>query len=133
MKGRLIESKTEQEIFDTVVEHLMKQGKRSIVPGETTCVYRGPDGLKCAVGVLIADDEYDPEIERNCWSAVAHGHGFTTQHYELLDRLQEVHDEALAGNFREQALKRARDVAEEHNLNTDALERAYKEHSQCTQ
>ena len=45
-----------QDIFDTVVKHLFTQGKPAMDDG--TCMYRGPDGAKCAVGVLIADDEY---------------------------------------------------------------------------
>ncbi len=49
---------TAQEIFDTVAKHLAMQGRRSINPDQT-CVYRGPKNTRCAVGVLIADDEYE--------------------------------------------------------------------------
>lgn len=28
-----------------------------------TCAYRGVDGAKCAVGVLITDEEYSPLLE----------------------------------------------------------------------
>ena len=55
-----------QEIFDTVVTHLRKQGKRasSIHPnGDTGCMYRTSDGLKCAAGCLIPDEDYNLEFE----------------------------------------------------------------------
>ena len=53
---------TQQEIFDTVLEHLRKQGKASLST-EGDCTYRGPDGTSCAVGCLIPDELYDPLIE----------------------------------------------------------------------
>lgn len=46
-------TRTNQEIFDTCLTHLRAQGRRSIDPISGFCVYRGPDGLKCAIGALI--------------------------------------------------------------------------------
>lgn len=53
---------TRQEVFNTVVKHLMTQRKQSIAP-EHGCAYRGDNGLKCAVGVLINDECYDERFE----------------------------------------------------------------------
>ena len=50
-----------QEIFNKVKAHLLAQGKRS--EDDHNCLYRGPDGLKCAVGCLIEDSAYNPTIE----------------------------------------------------------------------
>lgn len=50
-----------QEVFDTALNHMRQQGKRA--GGKYGCSYRTPDGLKCAVGALIPDENYDPEIE----------------------------------------------------------------------
>ena len=52
---------TKQEVFDKVCEHLIAQGEAS--ESEGSCLYRGPRGLKCAAGVLIADEHYSPEFE----------------------------------------------------------------------
>ena len=52
---------TKQEIFDTVVTHLRAQGIRSM--RGCTCVYRGPEGRKCAIGALIPDEDFKPEWE----------------------------------------------------------------------
>lgn len=54
---------TNQELFDKVVRAIVKQGRGSI-NSEGLCVYRGPDGLKCAVGHIIPDELYSPLIEK---------------------------------------------------------------------
>lgn len=52
---------TPQEIFDTVANHLRKQGRPAMSEGN--CVYRGPDGTKCAIGCLIPDELYEEDME----------------------------------------------------------------------
>lgn len=55
---------TLQEIYDTSMTHLANQGVRSLEnPCDPTCLYRGPNGTKCAIGCLIADELYDLAIE----------------------------------------------------------------------
>lgn len=51
-----------QEIFNIVARHLLKQWKKSI-DGLGTCLYRSPDGSKCAIGCLMPDNLYRPEFE----------------------------------------------------------------------
>lgn len=48
------------DIFDYVVDHLRKQGIKSLHPRGGICAYRGRNETMCVVGSLIADDEYDP-------------------------------------------------------------------------
>lgn len=57
-----------RETFDRVHDHLMEQGRRSVKDAyPSLCVYRlnQPEGppLRCAVGCLISDEAYDPEME----------------------------------------------------------------------
>lgn len=52
---------TNQEVFDKVVAHLRKQNAKSA--DNERCLYRAPDGKMCAVGCLIPDEMYDPEME----------------------------------------------------------------------
>lgn len=55
---------TNQQIFDKAVTALLKQNQRSGDPGSYAgCQYRGPNGLKCAVGHLIDDACYQPLME----------------------------------------------------------------------
>lgn len=57
--------KTLQESYDTVKKHLLCQMKQSRF--ETgSCKFRGPDGLKCAIGALIPDDKYILKLD--VWS-----------------------------------------------------------------
>lgn len=55
---------TKQEAFDASTGHLIRQARKSantgIYSGDTTqCLYRGPDGSKCAVGALLTDEEVE--------------------------------------------------------------------------
>ena len=54
---------TDQEIFNKVAAHLIKQGRQA--KANFSCLYRAPDGCKCAIGVLIPDDKYDPRMEEH--------------------------------------------------------------------
>lgn len=53
-----------QTQFDTVARGLLAQGKKSVEEGGI-CVYRGAGGTKCAIGFLIPDALYKPELENN--------------------------------------------------------------------
>lgn len=53
-------SMSKQEIFTRVAVHLLRQGEPSMNSGQ--CQYRGPNGLKCAVGVLIPDELCTPSF-----------------------------------------------------------------------
>ena len=52
---------TDQEIFNKVAAHLLRQGKRAVERGK--CVYRTSEGLSCAVGCLIAPEAYSALLE----------------------------------------------------------------------
>ena len=85
---KTLKDATAQEVFDQVAAHLLTQGQKSEGRDEN-CLYRGPDGLKCAAGCLIADDEYDNEMEGRAWSVTV---GFPPAHSELIRALQFIHD-----------------------------------------
>ena len=56
-----------KEIFDYVVTHLKNQKSQSMgsiyFADSDECAYRGLDNKMCAVGCLIADDEYESSME----------------------------------------------------------------------
>ena len=99
------------DVFNYVIDHLRAQGERSMFfnrDGET-CAYRGIDstlGVKetmCAVGALIADDEYNPT-----WEGAPLEELITyldlpvplrarlDAHYEMLVDLQLFHDRQIS-------------------------------------
>jgi hypothetical protein len=104
-----------QQIFDTVAEHLMRQGMpalRDDIPdqhklkGSGFCAYRNAAGLRCAVGVFVPDELYTPDFEdRTAWHVLS-ACGLISEdecrsylsddgsRLDLLTRLQRVHDSA---------------------------------------
>ena len=60
---------TTQDMFNTMVRHLIKQRVRSTQADGYSCAYRGVDGTMCAVGVLIADEHYHADLETNIASS----------------------------------------------------------------
>lgn len=57
-------SMNKQEVFDKIVNHMLTQNaKAQDVKG--ICMYRGEEGRMCAVGCLITDEAYSPDIEKN--------------------------------------------------------------------
>ena len=88
-----------QEVFDIVVNHLVTQ-RRPAYDGIKGCMYRAPDGLRCAVGVLIPGNLYDKEFEGDTADCVIQklfdkDLADWREHKGLLLALQEVHDECL--------------------------------------
>lgn len=98
-------------------EALKAQGTRS-VNEKGNCQYRGKDGMKCALGVLIKDEFYTPDMERatlmrhasgvkedldstygfdmnrraNLLDAALEASGVKREDFPLLDSIQTVHD-----------------------------------------
>lgn len=55
-----------QKTFDKIVSHLRKQNATCQAvdeKGVERCLYRGPNGMSCAIGCLIPDDEYSQDLE----------------------------------------------------------------------
>lgn len=98
---------TSQQLFDSSVNHLRKQAKKAQISYGTRCVYRGPNGLMCAVGCLIPDNLYSPDFENktvrtlfNDCSCIRYYFGENNEN--LLDKLQEIHDICKVQNWEEE-------------------------------
>lgn len=129
--------KTLQDVFDRVAVHLVEQGQPA-TDDIGRCAYRGMGGMSCAVGCLIPDARYHPDIE----SLTADGppvlmalpseirdiHGVV----RVLRALQAVHDgdrywrsgdypESGEAFDRQQLLAALRKCASQYDLNADIL------------
>lgn len=85
---------TKPEIFAKVRKHLLSQNAKAMLPNKDTCAYRAPDGKMCAVGCLIPDEMYYPELEGNGigdmpWGFVEY---FGKDNIDFLGDLQDIHD-----------------------------------------
>lgn len=108
---------TAQEVYNQVKEHLLTQRKQC-AKGDTGCSYRNDDGLKCAAGALIADEEYLPEMDvveevGTAWcNLIERGLVPSTEHDALITSLQIVHDTEEVHHWETEIMR----VAVEHNL-----------------
>lgn len=59
----ILKPMTAQEAFDKAVAGVRAQGYQLSLDEKTNCMYRGPNGLRCAVGHLIPDELYQPAFE----------------------------------------------------------------------
>lgn len=114
---------TEQEAFDIVVKHLFGQ-KRPSTSRNGVCAYRGEKGHKCAIGALISDEEYAPELENKVVTILdlegALPSSLRGLDIGFLTELQAIHDNAVLtrqGTFAAGALRiRLRKFAAAHGL-----------------
>ena len=85
---------TEQQVFEQVANHLIKQGVRSIEKGR--CLYRSSDGKMCAAGCLMSDSEYDPEMDKifkgGIWGVLVDNKLAPVAHKDFIRQLQILHD-----------------------------------------
>jgi hypothetical protein len=130
-----------QEIFDTVARHLFTQGEQSKTWDtqfkRDKCMYRdgiGKDGKtkKCAVGILIPDDKYHPNMDKGSSSigSVLSQYRDTNQlpayfyddeNWTFLSTLQSVHDEDHHWGSTQKMQDALYHVAVNYNLKPDVL------------
>ncbi len=111
---------TDQEAFDFVLYTLLRQGQRSVATGTSVCQYRNPIGLKCAVGHMIPDDQYNPELEGRTTSSEmvmdAIDHQFVDVNKWLLHDMQRAHDDTAYGHFKSDFIYNMKRTATNFNL-----------------
>jgi hypothetical protein len=93
---------TIKESTEMALDHLIAQKKRSLHRGDT-CAYRGDGGLKCAIGALILDENYSPELELTnahqlevIEALCKSGHKELAECRALAVGIQRIHDHPLA-------------------------------------
>lgn len=112
-----------QEIFDTVVTHMLKQGEKSLE--EASCKYRTEKDdkvLMCAAGCLIPDDKYEKRFEGCTVDSIDYFvDKYTPEELDLIRHLQSAHDSSSFDNFVEEFIAHARRIAYKHRLDKLAL------------
>lgn len=121
-----------QKIFDRIATHLLTQGRKSLKvlrdDPDPICLYRGPDGMSCAVGCLITDDNYTPELEdrrvNNSLIIEALEQSLNVHLMQsdiaFLEELQYIHDNDKADAWP----SRLRSLADSLGLSSDAIDAA---------
>lgn len=109
------------EIFEIVEKHMLTQSKKSFLDDDPdrSCAYWGVDGLRCAVGCLITEDAYTPELEgqgvlfdEDVHTALEKSLGIKPSKglLGLLDDLQSIHDETPVGSWKAELERMRADV-----------------------
>ena len=85
-----IQNYSDQEIFNNVMDLLIQQNAKSR-DAEGRCLYRGDEGRKCAVGLIM--DEYKSCYENSGVRTIIEAdYPNATNKITLLEVLQSVHD-----------------------------------------
>ena len=104
-----------QQIFDRAVTALILQGRKageSNAEGDFRCMYRAPNGDKCAAGHVLNDNQIPVEGQAaHCMKVF-----LPSETLSLISALQRAHDEADASYFVSSFIIAARGVAERFNL-----------------
>lgn len=93
---------TPQAIFNQSVRGVIRQRAPSIKHiGKTpVCLYRAGDGLACAAGHLISDEDFRrvkrEECDRANWASLTQALGVFKGHDGIITSLQDAHDRAAA-------------------------------------
>lgn len=111
--------RTAQEIFDISATHLLTQMKRSEAE-DGRCKYRGPNGLKCAIGPLIPDEKYKTSFEGDTVTGnhrIVEAAGIPISAFQLASTLQRIHDGYTPEEWRKELVT----VSESYNLKLPAI------------
>jgi len=115
----MVESMTNQQIFNKVAKHLIEQNRKSFYG---SCKYKY-GSLKCAIGCLIPDNVYNKKFEgltvrklfafekermKEC--------GLTWRNIKLLDGLQDIHDQYEVESWSEELKDTAREFRLKHSF-----------------
>lgn len=111
---------SKQEIFNRVWQYfVVEKNGRAGDPGMNGCYYRAANGNKCAVGILIPDNVYVPDLEiavMELLSKFPHMSKFIGNDVDFLQVLQSCHDDADEYAFNEDMEVNLRNLASNFSL-----------------
>lgn len=107
MSYNLINGWTKQELMSKI--KLEFKGKSLAHETPRTCLYRGPEGKKCAVGLFIPDELYSQAFENRSYFSLTNKNPelrkFMPMDEESMNALQFVHDTSKIETTKEKILK----------------------------
>jgi len=129
-----------QKIFNLAWQAFIIEGKPPSVGVGGSCLYRGPNGQKCVVGLLISDNEYNSAFEGDSAAETLDrlGYQFSESEAEIIDCMQyDLHDGLVSRRDEEWLLspedmrERYIDFATEHDLEVPKVEQHIAIHIVC--
>lgn len=115
-----------QTMFDRVYRHfVIDRASPSVVftCGTVQCRYRGPNGERCALGLLIPDDAYEPTMEGTLALGLLDNKlcarlGIDIDDVDFVDELQGAHDHSVdaGAGFHDDLESKLRHIAARYDL-----------------
>lgn len=111
--------KKAQTVFNKVARHLLTQKKRCA--NSENCLYHSKNGLKCAAGCLIPDEQYDDikDKEGKSWIHLVFHKLVSSSHMNLIESLQYIHDDHPPEEWKDSLCR----LATKFGLNTKILDK----------
>ena len=111
----------EQAVLQNVWDYFVVEGGQKS-KNEDTCLFRGPGGRKCAVGVLIPDSVYSPDMEEQNEETLKRVGRVYGVPIGFLFALQAAHDKACEEDFKDEIKQNLLDLALEYDLDVSLPE-----------
>ena len=108
-----------QTVFNKVARHLLTQKERCA--NSDNCLYRSKNGLKCAAGCLIPDEQYEAikDKEGKNWRHLVLHRLVSSSHMNLIELLQDTHDDDSPEEWKQSLCR----IATKFGLNTKILDK----------
>lgn len=92
----MTETYTRQQMFNIVYNYFIhNKSPLSYAEEGDFCYYRGPNGTRCAAGLLIKDKDYIPYMEGKSFWIIGHYIPYIKQEdHNFVGELQGAHDDA---------------------------------------
>lgn len=120
-----------QQAFEASVRQMFAQGKPA-QNDKGVCMYRGPNGTKCAVGALIPDEAYSEDMEQNILSVLVEIDEFSAvlppillENVTFFQGLQHIHDDELNWVNSEVLSNALIDFGSVHGLSVEFIDGLY--------
>lgn len=82
-----------QQIIEFIADKLIRQNERSVSYMRGGCRYRGDNNMRCAIGWLISDEEYNPNMESSTVKSLYFKrYEINYNTLAMLAELQDMHD-----------------------------------------
>lgn len=115
---------TAQELFDKALAGLKAQDFKRSVDWEGSCLYNGPGGVRCAAGHCMTESQLSSVLEFEPLQTILDGAGFESlkPHLELMQALQNLHDEDMRGGDTEDFRHCLNRLANKFGLQSNTLQ-----------
>ncbi len=109
---------TKQEILDKQWDWFITQDQPfGMGPNNDRCKFRGEGGSRCAIGLLISDEEYDPNMEGMMVSRISDRLGWdSTNLINILLDTMGAHDFSARMGSKKEFILQMRVIAERYDL-----------------